>query len=161
MPGPDGVVEEHRVDRLAHRVVAAERERHVAHAAGDLGVRQGLLDLAGGFDEVDAVVVVFLDAGGDGEDVGVEDDVFRREAHLFGEYLVGAGADLDLAFFGVSLAGFIEGHDDNRRAVLAAQFGVFDELVFAFFHADGVDDAFALHALQAGFDDRPIWRSRS
>jgi hypothetical protein len=28
------------------------------------------------------VVVVLLDAGGDGEDVGIEDDVFRREADL-------------------------------------------------------------------------------
>jgi hypothetical protein len=39
-------------------------------------VRQGLLDLARGLDEVDRVVVVLLDAGGDGEDVRVEDDVF-------------------------------------------------------------------------------------
>jgi hypothetical protein len=29
----------------------------------------------GRLDEVDRVVVVLLDAGGDGEDVGVEDDV--------------------------------------------------------------------------------------
>ena len=29
----DRVVEEHRVDRLAHRVVATERERHVGHTA--------------------------------------------------------------------------------------------------------------------------------
>jgi hypothetical protein len=35
-----------------------------------------------GFDEVHRVVVVLFDAGGDGEDVRVEDDVFRREADL-------------------------------------------------------------------------------
>ncbi len=127
----------------------------------DLGVRQVLLDPARGFDEVDGVVVVFLDAGGDGEDVGVEDDVFRREADLFGEDLVGARADLDLALLGVGLAFFVEGHDDHGRAVLAAQLGLLDELVFAFLHGDGVDDALALDALQAGFDDRPTWRSRS
>ena len=34
-PGADGVVQERRVHRLAHHVVAAERERDVAHAAGD------------------------------------------------------------------------------------------------------------------------------
>jgi hypothetical protein len=33
-----------------------------------------------GLDEVDGVVVVLLDAGGDGEDVRVEDDVLGREA---------------------------------------------------------------------------------
>jgi hypothetical protein len=40
---------------------------------------------------------VLLDAGGDREDVGIEDDVLGREADLVGEQLVGALADLDLA----------------------------------------------------------------
>ena len=31
------------------------------------------------FDEVDGVVVVLFDAGGDSEDVGIEDDVLGRE----------------------------------------------------------------------------------
>ena len=43
------------------------------------------------------VVVVLLDAGGDGEDVGVEDDVLGREADLLGQDAVGALADRDLA----------------------------------------------------------------
>ena len=78
--GLDRVIQEHRVHGLAHGLVAAERERHVAHAAGDVRVRAALADLARGFDEVHAVVVVLLDAGGDREDVRVEDDVFGREA---------------------------------------------------------------------------------
>jgi hypothetical protein len=52
--GLDRVVQEDRVHRLAHRVVAAERERDVRHAARDVRVRQGLLDLARRLDEVDA-----------------------------------------------------------------------------------------------------------
>ena len=40
------------------------------------------LSLAGGLDEGDGVVVVLLDAGGDGEDVGVEDDVLGSEADI-------------------------------------------------------------------------------
>ena len=43
--GVDGVVQEGRVHRLADRLVAAEGERHVAHAAGDLRAGTGLLDL--------------------------------------------------------------------------------------------------------------------
>jgi hypothetical protein len=39
-PGLDGVVQEHGVDGLAHRVVAAEAEAHVADAAADLGAGQ-------------------------------------------------------------------------------------------------------------------------
>jgi hypothetical protein len=42
-----------------------------------------LLDQPRRLDERDGVVVVFLDAGGDREDVRVEDDVLRREADLF------------------------------------------------------------------------------
>ena len=40
--GLDGVIEEHRVHRLAHRLVAAERERQVRDAARDVHVRQVL-----------------------------------------------------------------------------------------------------------------------
>ena len=40
-PGGDRVVEEHRVHRLAHRLVAAERERHVRHPARDPRARAG------------------------------------------------------------------------------------------------------------------------
>ena len=65
---------------LAHRVVAAEGKRHVAHPAGHQHVRQLALDAARRLDEGQSVAVVFLDAGGDGEDVGIEDDVLGRQA---------------------------------------------------------------------------------
>ena len=38
----DGVVEEHGMHRLAHRLVAAEREGEVRDAAGDVDMRQRL-----------------------------------------------------------------------------------------------------------------------
>ncbi len=38
--GADGVIQEHRVHRLAHALVAAERERQVGDAARDVHVRQ-------------------------------------------------------------------------------------------------------------------------
>ena len=38
--GLDGEIEEHRVHRLAHRLVAAEREGEVRDAAGDVDMRQ-------------------------------------------------------------------------------------------------------------------------
>ena len=89
-PGPLGVVQEDRVDRLADPVVAAERERHVRHAAGRARAGQLGLEPPHGLDERDGVGVVLLDAGRDGEDVGVEDDVLGREADLLGQQLVGA-----------------------------------------------------------------------
>ena len=78
------------MNRLADDVVAAERERQIADAAADLHARTGRLDDARGLDVVDRVVVVLLEPGGDGEDVGIEDDVARVEAGLLGEQLVGA-----------------------------------------------------------------------
>jgi hypothetical protein len=59
-----------------------------------------LIQLSDGVDEGERVAVVLVDAGGDGEDVGVEDDVAGVEADLLGEEVVGAGEDLDLAVGG-------------------------------------------------------------
>ncbi len=154
--GMDGVVEEHRVDGLAHRVVAAEREGDVGDAAGNEGVRQVRLDPAGGLDEVHRVVVVLLDAGGDGEDVGIEDDVFGREAHLLGEDPVGALADRLLARQGVGLPLLVEGHDDGRGAVLAQLAGLRDEVRLAFLEGDGVHHPLALDALEPRLQDLPL-----
>ena len=60
--GLDGVVEEGRVDGLAHDVVAAEREREVRDAAAHLA-RPGQVSLMmlRRLDEVDRVAVVLLD----------------------------------------------------------------------------------------------------
>ena len=116
--GGDGVVEEGRVHGFADLVVAAEAEGDVGDAAGNLGVRKVGLDPARGVDEVDGVVVVLLHAGGDGEDVGIEDDVFGREADFVDEHPVGAFADANLLFEGGGLALLVEGHDDDGGAVL-------------------------------------------
>ena len=77
-------------------------------------------DPLGGLDEVHAVVVVLFDAGGDGEDVGVEDDVFRREADLVDQQAIGALADLGLASESIRLALLVEGHHHHRGAVTHA-----------------------------------------
>ena len=102
--GLDRVVEERRVNRLADDVVAAERERQVADAAADLHARARRLDDPRRLDEVDRVGVVLLEAGGDREDVRVEDDVGRIEAGALGQQRVGALADRDLALDRVRLA---------------------------------------------------------
>src|SRR5574343_1950200 len=153
----DGMVEEDGVDRLAYRVVAAEGEGDVRHAAGNVGVRQVLLDPAGRLDEIDSVVVVFRNAGGDGEDVRVEDDVFGWETDASQQF-VRLAADFDLAGVGVGLAFFVKGHDDYGGTITAGQRGLFDELGFAFLHRDRIDDTLALDALQAGLDDFPLRR---
>src|SRR5690606_41819798 len=72
--GADGVVEEHRVDRLPHPVVAPARERHIADAAGNQRAGQAGPDPGTGVGEISGVGVVFIDGGGHGAPVGGGDD---------------------------------------------------------------------------------------
>ena len=68
---------------------------------------------------------------------------------------VGAFADFDLPLLRVGLAPLVEGHDDHRGTVAFQQSRLPDELLLALLEAYGVDHRLALHALQAGLDDRP------
>ncbi len=144
------------MNRFARGVVTTEAETYIGYPAGHLGARQVLLDPARGLDEVDRVVVVLLDAGGDGKDVGVEDDVLGCEPHLVDEDAVGPLADLDLAREGIRLALLVEGHHHGGGAVAAHQLRLVAEGVLALLHRDRVDDALALDALQPGLDHLPL-----
>ena len=107
-------------------------------------------------DEVDRVGVVLLEPGRDRQDVRIEDDVRRIEAGALGQQRVGALADRDLALDRVGLALLVERHHDDAGAVAPDERRLLQEVVFAFLQADRVDDRLALHALQAGHDDRPL-----
>src|SRR5690606_24346492 len=145
---PDGVIEEDGMHRLAHGLVAAEREGNIRDAARYMRIRQVLLDAFAGPDEFDGVVVVLLDARRDGKDVRIEDDVFGREPHLLRQELVGAFANLELAIGRIGLSDLVESHDDGRSAVALDLARLFEELLLTFFHADRVDDRLALNALE-------------
>jgi hypothetical protein len=105
------------VHGFADFVVAAEAERNIGNAAGDLGVGQVLFNPSGRVDEVQSVVVVLRHAGGDGENIWIEDDVFGSKTD-FGQDFVCALADADLVFVGCGLALLVKGHNDGGCAVL-------------------------------------------
>ncbi len=115
-----------------------------------------LFDPTCGFDEVDCVVVVFLDSGGYGEDVGIEDDVVGREVDFFREDVVGSLANGNSAFVAVGLALLVEGHNDNGGAIGPHLRGVFAEFVGSFFEGYGIYYGLALNAFESGFDDAPF-----
>ncbi len=129
----DGVVEEGCMHGLAHRVVAPKREGDIRESAAGAGTGAALFDFAHGFDEVDGVVVVFLHAGGDSEDVEVENDVLRIEADFVGEDFVGAFGDGYLVSLCGGLPGLVEGHDDDSGSVAADGAGLLAKFVFAAF----------------------------
>ena len=97
-------------------------------------------------------MIVLLDARRHRENIGIEDDVLRLEADLFGQDLVSPRADFHLARKGVGLALFVEGHDHGGGAVAAHDLGLFDEFGLAFLQRDRIDHRLALQAFQAGFD---------
>ena len=106
------------------------------------------------FDERLGELRVLLDAGRDGEDVRVEDDVLRVPP-VCDEQLVGALADVHLPLDGVGLALLVERHHDDARAVALDPPRVLEELVLALLEADRVDDSLPLQALEAGLQHGP------
>ena len=154
--GLDRMVEERRVHRFADDIVAAERERQVAHAAAHLHARAGRLDDAGRLDEVDRIGVVLFETGRDGEDVRVEDDVRGVEARALGQQRVGALADRHLPLDRVGLALLVERHDDHAGPVAPDDRRLLEKIRLAFLQADRIHDRLALHALQAGLNHRPL-----
>ncbi len=151
--GLDGVVEEGSVHGFADSGVSAKREGDIADAAADFGAREEAFELAGGLDKGDGVGVVLFDTGGDGEDVGVKDDIFFGEADFLGEDLVSAAKDLDTALGVGGLAVFIKGHDHDSSAIASDFTGLCFEDFFAFFEADGVDDGLSLEDFESGLKD--------
>ncbi len=115
---------------------------------------QILSDPACRFDKINAVVVVLFDAGGDGEDIRIENDILRRESNLIDQNIVGAFANFGLALEGIRLASFVECHDDDRSAMAACNGGLLEKFLLAFFHGNRIDDGLALNALQPGLDHR-------
>ena len=144
------------MDRFAHHVVAAERERQVTDAAADLDARTHLFDACRGFHEVLGVVVVLLEPCRNRENVRIEDDVGRIDVGLLGEQTVGALADLDLARDGVGLTALVKRHHDHAGAVAPHLSRLVEKVGFAFLETDRIDDRLALHALESRLDHRPL-----
>ena len=108
--------------------------------------RESLTNFPRGLDEIDAVIIMFLDAGRDRENIRIEDDVLGRKPGVLGQDVVGARTNLDLAFARIGLALFVEGHHDDGGAMGAHDFRLGDKFIDASLHRYGIDDCLALHA---------------
>ena len=115
-----------------------------------------LLDAARCLDEINRIVVVFCNASGDGKNIRIENDVFRRKSDFFRQQLVGIRANLEFPVCGIGLAFLIKSHDHDRRAIAQHFARLLKERLLAFLQADRIDDTLALHAFQARLDHRPF-----
>ena len=130
------MVEEHGVHGFADIVVAAEREREIAHTAADVCSRKVLAYPFRGTYEVCRVCVVFLHTCGNSKHVGVEDYVERIHANLLCKNAVCSFGYLDSPFKGGGLSLLVETHHHHSCPVAHGIAGVADECVLSFLQRD-------------------------
>src|SRR5262245_21413824 len=85
-------------------------------------------DLPCGFDKINAISVMFLNAGRNRKNVWVKNDVLRRKPSLLRQNVIGSGADLDPSFERIGLPFFVEGHHHGGGATGAQALGFGDEV---------------------------------
>src|SRR6266478_6088812 len=123
-------------------------------AEGDVGntengarVRKGALNEANAFHGFDGAADVVFVAGGARKDEGIENNIFGGEAVFFGEQVVTALGDGQLALTGEGLGlelVFINAAAHDGGAEIVGDRNNFFKFFLAVFEVDGVDDGFAL-----------------
>ena len=118
---------------LAHRLIAAERERNIRDTARHMRTRQLIANALCRLDEINGIIIMLFNAGGDGENIRIENNIFRRKTDLLGQNLVRALANLKFAFCRIGLPVFVKCHDNHRRAIAQTRARLFKKRRFALF----------------------------
>ena len=126
------MIEKRRMDRFANDVVAPETKGDVGNAAAHFRVRQVGVDPTSRVDVIDRVVVMLLHARGNGEDIGIEDNVFWSKSDFINQDSVGAFADANLVLVRCSLTLFVEGHYNRRSSIFQNGRGMLAKLLLTF-----------------------------
>src|SRR6266851_4301764 len=151
--GFGAVIQEDGIHDFARACGQAEGD--VGNAEDGARVWKGALDEANAFYGFDGAADIVFVARGAGKDERVENDVFGREAVFFGEQLVAALGDNQLALAGEGLGlelVFINAAAHDGGAEIVGDRNNFLELFLAIFEVDGIDDGFAL-AISEGLGD--------
>ena len=130
------MIQEHRMQCLTHVVVAAERERQVAHSAAYVCSTQVFLYPTTGADEINAICRMLLDTRCHGKDIRIENYLIRLKARLLCQQFKGTATDLNLALICRSLPLLIKGHNHNHSAQTACLDGTFKEQRLTLFQGD-------------------------
>ena len=99
---------------------------------------------------------MLLHSSPNGEDIGIEDDVFRRKTDFFRQKTVRTFTDSHLVIAVCGLTRLIERHHDGRCTIPADQPSLFEKFLFAFLQTDAVDDALSVTTLESGFNHVPV-----
>src|SRR5262249_3819446 len=80
----DGVVEKYRVHGFTNMIITTKGKGEVADTATYFCQWQLLLDDLRSFNEINGIIIMFFQAGGNCKYVRVKDDILRVIANLFG-----------------------------------------------------------------------------
>ena len=152
------VVQEYRVNGLAHGIIAAERKRHIGHATGHQCTGKLGFDIPRRFYELNRVVVVFLDAGGNGENIGIKNNVVGIEIQFTDQQIITTLADILASLQVVCLAFFIKRHDHHGCAITLAEACLGEKFFLPGLQADRVDDGLALYTFEPCLNHIPFGR---
>ncbi len=111
------MVQKHGVNGFPRWVIATERKTDVGYAARNLSVGQILFDPTSGIDEINGVVVMLFNTSGDGKNIGVKNNIFRRESDFICQQSVCTLANFNFAFIRIRLTFFIKSHHDHSGAI--------------------------------------------
>ena len=82
-----------------------------------MSARQFFANALGRLDKINCVIVMLFNAGGDGENIRVKDNIFRRKTDLLGQNFVRSLADFKFALGRIGLAVLVKRHDNHRGAI--------------------------------------------
>ena len=143
---------------LSNIVVASKRERKIAHSATDMSAGKVVAYPCNRTNKFLGIVVVFLNACSDGQDVRVENDVKGIHAHLLRKDVVSTFGNFNSSFKGSGLSFFVKTHHNACSAKTFQSPCMFYKLLFTLFQRDRVNDTFALHTFKSCHDYLPFRR---
>ncbi len=148
-------LEKFGMKRLAHRVVAAERERQVAHSPAHSRTGQILLYPPCCTDKVKTVARMFGYSCCHSKYIRIKYYIFSRYTGG-GEQTVSTGTYLAFTLKSVSLTHLVESHNDHSCTHRMDMPRTSHELLLTLFQAYGIYYRLALHEFQSRLHHTPV-----
>ena len=139
-------------------IITSERKRQVTDTSTHMSSWQVLFNPSCGLNEVNGIIIVFLDTCSNSQYIRVEDDIVRIKAHLFSQDAISTSAHFNLTFVSICLTFLIESHDYSSSTQLLYHSGTFYKNPLSFLQRNGIDDRLSLQTFQACLYDFPLGR---
>ena len=132
-------------------VVALKGKTQITHPAYHMRMGQMRSNVTASFNVILGVVCMFHHACSNSENIRVKKNVLWRELQLIHQQMVHARTHFNAVFVSIRLSVFVKSHTDQSKTATANRLGLFKKCGFPFLEADGIHNAFALHAFHARF----------